>query len=66
MSNDTALLVIDVQVCNFEDAAPVYGGSDLPAKIGGLITRARAAGVPIVYVQHCGPQGAIDQPGTPG
>jgi len=66
MSNDTALLVIDVQVCNFEDAAPVYGGSDLLAKISGPITRARAAGVPVVCVQHCGPAGAIDQPGTPG
>ena len=66
MSNDTALLVIDMQACNFEDAAPVYGGSDLLTKISGLITRARAAGVPVVYVQHCGPDGAIDQPGTPG
>lgn len=66
MSNHTALLVIDVQVCNFEDSAPVYGGSNLLAKISGLITRARKAGVPVVYVQHCGPDGAIDQHGTPG
>ncbi len=66
MSGDTALLVIDLQVGNFEDAAPVYGGSDLLAKISRLIARARAAGVPVVYVQHCGPEGAIDQPGTPG
>ena len=66
MSNDTALLVIDVQAGNFEESAPVYGGSDLRAKISGLIARARAAGVPVVYVQHCGPEDAIDQPGTPG
>jgi nicotinamidase-related amidase len=66
MSSDTALLVIDLQVGNFEDAAPVYGGSDLLAKISRLIARARAAGVPVVYVQHCGPENAIDQSGTPG
>lgn len=66
MSNNTALLVIDVQVCNFEDPAPVYRGGDLLATISGLITRARATAVSTVYVQHCGPEGAIDQPGTPG
>lgn len=66
MSNNTALLVIDVQVCNFEESAPVYGGSDLLSKISGLIALARAAGVPVVYVQHCGPEGAVDEPGTPG
>lgn len=66
MSNDTALLVIDVQVCNFEESAPVYRSGDLLSKISSLIARARAAGVPVVYVQHCGPEGAIDEPGTPG
>ena len=66
MSNNTALLVIDLQVCNFEESAPVYRGSNLLSKISSLIACARAAGVPVVYVQHCGPQGAIDEPGTPG
>lgn len=66
MSNNTALLVIDVQVCNFEESAPVYESSDLLARISSLIARARAAGVHVVYVQHCGPEGAIDQPGAPG
>jgi nicotinamidase-related amidase len=66
MSNSTALLVIDVQACNFEDSTPVYGSSNLLAKISSLVARARAARVPVVYVQHCGPEGAIDQPGTPG
>ncbi|MFQ6087883.1 MAG: cysteine hydrolase family protein [Candidatus Methanofastidiosia archaeon] len=66
MSNNTALLVIDVQVCNFEDSSPVYRGSDLLSKISSLITRARVAGIPVVYVQHCSTEGAIDQLGTPG
>jgi nicotinamidase-related amidase len=43
MSNSTALLVIDVQACNFEDSTPVYGSSNLLAKISSLVARARAA-----------------------
>ncbi len=66
MSNDPALLVIDVQAGNFEESASVHGSSDLLAKISRLIARARTAGVPVVYVQHCGPEGAIDRHGTPG
>lgn len=63
---ETALLVIDVQVGNFDEANPVYQRDILLAKIAGLITQAHAAAVPVIYVQHCGPEGAIDQPGTPG
>lgn len=66
MNDRTALLVIDVQLCNFEESPPVHRGSDLLSKIGALIAQARAAEVPIIYVQHCGPEGAIDQPGTLG
>jgi nicotinamidase-related amidase len=66
MNNETALLVIDVQLCNFQESQPVHRGNDLLSKIGALVAQARAVGAPIVYVQHCGPEGAIDQPGTPG
>jgi nicotinamidase-related amidase len=66
MNSRTALLVIDVQLCNFEESPPVHRGSDLLSKIGALVAQARAVGVPIIYVQHCGSEGAIDQPGTPG
>jgi nicotinamidase-related amidase len=66
MRYNTALLVIDVQVCNFEGSAAVYKGADLLSKIGALVNQARAAGQPIVYIQHCGSEGAIDHPGTPG
>ncbi|MGD2166046.1 MAG: hypothetical protein PVH50_11025 [Anaerolineae bacterium] len=41
MNSDTALLVIDMQVCNFDEAAPIRGGSALPSKIENLIARAR-------------------------
>ena len=66
MRYNTALLVIDVQVCNFEESATVYKGADLLSKLSALVSQARAAGLPIVYIRHCGSEGAIDQPGTPG
>jgi len=66
MNKETALLVIDMQVCNFDDSEPVYKNNKLLERISGLISQARTARVPIIYIQHCGPKGAIDQPGTPG
>jgi nicotinamidase-related amidase len=66
MTDETAVLVIDVQVGNFDQSAPVFGSTDLLSKISALIAQARAAGVLVAYIQHCGPEGAIDQPGTPG
>ena len=45
----TALPVIDVQSALVSRA---YRGADLVAVINGLLTRARAAGIPIVYLQH--------------
>ena len=66
MQDATALLVIDMQMGNFEPPTPVFGDSDLLAKVGALIAQARATSVPVVHVQHCGSEGAIDQPGTPG
>lgn len=66
MNAETALLVIDVQVGNFEGSLSVYRGGELLSRIAALIAQARAAGLPIVYVQHCGPEGSVDQPGTPG
>jgi nicotinamidase-related amidase len=66
MGNKTALLIIDVQVGNFDENSPVYSGDQLLSTIAGLINQARAVAMPVVYIQHCGPEGAIDQPGTPG
>jgi nicotinamidase-related amidase len=54
MTHNTALVVIDVQLGMFDESAPVYQGNDLLARIGALIGRARAAGVPIFYIQHDG------------
>lgn len=54
MSSNAGLLVIDMQVGNFKESAPVYGGRDLLSRIRSLIARPRADGVPVIHVQHCG------------
>lgn len=48
----TALLVIDVQqgLCEGEHAA--FASDEVIARINGLSARARAAGVPVVFIQH--------------
>lgn len=66
MQNDIALLIIDVQLAMFDESDPVYQGERLLATIGDLATRARAAGVPVIYVQHCAGAGDSLHPGAPG
>jgi nicotinamidase-related amidase len=63
---EQSLLIIDMQVCNLEGAQPAYGAHDLLRKVSNLADRARSAAALVVYVQHGGPKGAIDEPGTPG
>lgn len=51
MSSRSALLIIDVQTGLVAGAAPVHDLEPLLANIGSLLSRARARGVPVVYVQ---------------
>ncbi len=64
--NDTALLIIDVQLGMFEESNPVYQGDKLLATISNLIARVRAAGLPVIYVQHSGAEGDLLAPGSAG
>jgi nicotinamidase-related amidase len=48
-----ALLVIDVQLGLFQKPTPIYQASSVLANINRLIERARLAGIPVIYVQHC-------------
>jgi nicotinamidase-related amidase len=66
MDGKTALLVIDVQGFGFDESDPVYEDDKLLSKIGSLINQVRAARGPVVYVQHCGSEGSVHEPGTPG
>ena len=52
MSNDTALVIIDVQMGMFDEDEPVHNGEPLLQTLSGLIDKARQASVPVVYVQH--------------
>lgn len=66
MNARDALLVIDMQRCNLEQSKPVFRPNHLLQEVSTLVARAHGARVPIVYIQHCGAPGAIDQPETPG
>jgi len=48
---DTALLIIDAQLKQFEPD-PVYRAEELLATLTDLIDRARAAGAPVIFVRH--------------
>ncbi len=62
MSTDTALVVIDVQVGLIEEA---YHCNEVLDSINTLLSKARATGTLVIYVQHDGPQGHGLEVGTP-
>jgi nicotinamidase-related amidase len=49
MTTDTALLVIDMQVGNVGGA---YQRDEIVARLADLVAEARAAGIPVIFVQH--------------
>ncbi|HAP26287.1 MAG TPA: cysteine hydrolase [Achromobacter sp.] len=51
----SALIVIDVQRALFETSPPPFEAAHVLARINALAKRARAAGAPVVYVQHESP-----------
>lgn len=63
---DAALLVVDVQLGLIEEPRRVYGGAEVVSRIRSLISVARAAGAPVVYVQHDGGEGGALSPGSAG
>jgi nicotinamidase-related amidase len=65
VADQTALLVIDVQV-GIIDVLRAYRGNEVLERIGELLTRARQAGVPVLYVQHDGGTGHPLETGTLG
>jgi nicotinamidase-related amidase len=65
MLPDTALLIIDVQMVMFAENDPVYQGEALLAKLKSLLAKARAAGTPVIYVQHSEKNSDLAE-GSPG
>jgi nicotinamidase-related amidase len=64
--NDTALLIIDMQVGNFSEPNPIFKANELLAKVKSLVAKARSTKIPIVYVQNNGRKGDPDEYGTQG
>jgi nicotinamidase-related amidase len=62
----TALLIIDAQCNMLEGRYAVVDAGDVLRVLGRLLADARHAGAPVVHVQHDGPAGAVDEPGTEG
>lgn len=68
MNRRVALLVIDLQTAVFEDPAmpPVFDAARLLQNARALVEAARSGGVPVVYIQHCGPAGDEFEEGRSG
>ncbi len=62
----TALLIIDMQLGNFQEPNPIHHGDTLLKKVKRLIDKAHTAQTPVIYVQNNGGEGDPDERGTPG
>jgi nicotinamidase-related amidase len=62
---NTALLMIDIQNAMFGPDEICHEPERMLAKAGDLLTRARAAKVPVYFVQHCESEGGF-KPGSAG
>jgi nicotinamidase-related amidase len=60
------LLIVDAQVNQFEPPMAVHDGPAILARLQSLVARARAAQVPVAFVQNDGSEIDPDFPGTPG
>ena len=63
--NETALLIIDVQV-GIIDGFHAYRGPEVLEQINKLLSKARASNMPIIYIQHDGETGHPLEVGTEG
>jgi nicotinamidase-related amidase len=61
-----ALLVIDAQRNLLEEPTPVHDAPTILDRLAVLLSGARASATPVVFVQHCGAAGDVDEAGTPG
>jgi nicotinamidase-related amidase len=64
--SDTAVLVIDMQMIMFDSEPALYRRAEVLETARGVIERARAAGVEVIYVQHNAEPGKAMAEGAPG
>jgi len=60
------LLIVDAQVNQFEPPMAVHDGPIILDRLKRLVARARAASVPVAFIQNDGGEADPDLPGTPG
>lgn len=65
-SDKQALVVIDVQDSIFKLPVPTHESERFLSRIEELLSRARKAAVPVVFIQHCGPKGGPFEKGSTG
>ena len=59
-------MIVDVQRGMFTLSSPVHRGEEIVRRIAGLLDRTRAAGAPIVHIQHDGGPGHVLAKGSAG
>jgi nicotinamidase-related amidase len=59
-----ALLIVDMQEGLF--AGPRHDADGLLSRLDALAKRLRRKGVPVIFIQHCGPEGDALHPSQPG
>jgi len=64
--SDAVLVVIDAQREYVDGKLPLTGVGAALSEIGRLLARARAAGTPVIHIQHKGKPGGAFGPDTPG
>jgi nicotinamidase-related amidase len=62
----SVLLLVDVQRNMLEPPTPVPDAAAVSAAIEDILSRARAAGTPVVHIRNNGGAGDPDESGTPG
>jgi nicotinamidase-related amidase len=60
------LLIVDAQVNQFEPPLAVHDGPTILTRLTSLVARARAANLPVAFIQNDGGEADPDLPGTPG
>jgi nicotinamidase-related amidase len=62
----SALIIVDVQQGMFTLPSPLHRGEEVVRRIARLLERARAAGAPVVHIQHDGGPGHVLAKGSAG
>lgn len=65
-SNATALLIVDAQINMFDPNFAIDEADVILERLQNLIALARASRTQVVFIQHNGQKGAVDEQGSEG